>query len=81
MGYTYLYYRGPNEKCVYILIKKTDRSIQRLCRGWKDGIQMYLEQRGCKVMTYSQLVVETIQWHELVNKVRYLGSHPRRGIS
>jgi hypothetical protein len=29
---------------------------------------MGLEEIECKIMTYSQLVVETIQWHELVNK-------------
>jgi len=30
---------------------------------------MDLEETGCKIMIYSQLVVETIQWYKLVNKV------------
>jgi hypothetical protein len=50
---------------------KTDgkRSIERFCRGWKDDIDMDLEETVCKIMTQSHPVVETIQWYELVNKV------------
>jgi hypothetical protein len=65
---------GIEERCEHIVITKTDgnSSTDSAVDGSVVHIKIDLEETGCKIMTQSYLIVETIQWHELVNKVMIL---------